>query len=73
MSPDVLWHRCSSVCSRIGQRHRARQVNITQIGPGYYGDLFVCVQRPAHPVSPHSVVRKLAGPAASYMANLSRR
>ena len=61
MIPDVLWHRCSSVCSRIGQRHRARQVDITRIRLEHPGNLFVCVQRPAHPVSPHSIVRRLAG------------
>ena len=61
MSPDVFWHRCSSVCSRIGQRHRAQQVDVTRIGLEEYGNLFVCVQRIAHQVSPHSVVRRLAG------------
>ena len=61
MIRDVFWHWCSSVCSRIGQRHRAQQVDIAQIGPGHYGNLFLCVQRPVHPVSPHSVVHRLAG------------
>ena len=61
MIPDVFWHRCSSVCSRSRQRHRAQQVNVTRIGLEQTRNLFVCVQRPAHPVSPHSVVRRLAG------------
>ena len=61
MSPDVFWHRCSSVCSRIGQRHRVQQVDVTQVGLAQHGKLFVCGQRPAHQVSPHSVVRRLAG------------
>ena len=59
--PDDFWHRCSSVCSRIGQRHRLQQVNVTRIGLAHNGSLFSCVQRPAHQASPHSVVRRLAG------------
>ena len=45
----------------IGQRHRVWLVDIAQIGPGHYENIFVCVQRPTHPVSPYSVVRRLAG------------
>ena len=56
-----FWHRCSSVCSRIGQQHRAQQVDVTQIGPEHKEHSLRCVQRPAHQVSPHSVVRRLAG------------
>ena len=52
--PDDFWHRCSSVCSRIGQRHRVQQVDVTQVGLAQHGNLFVCVQRPAHQVSPPS-------------------
>ena len=58
---DVFWHRCSSVCSGIGQGHRLQQVDVTRIGLEATRNLFVCVQRPAHQVSPHSVVRRLAG------------
>ena len=60
MSPDVFW-QVFHVCSRIGQRHRAQQVDVTQVGLAQHGKLFVCGQRPAHQVSPHSVVRRLAG------------
>ena len=59
--PDDFWHRCSSVCSRIGQRHRAQQVNVTQVGLAQHGKLFVCGQRPAHQVSPPLSTRRLAG------------
>ena len=61
MIPDVFWHRCSSVCSKIGQWHRVQQVDVTRIGLAHNGSLFSCVQRPAHQVSPHSIVRRLAG------------
>ena len=61
MIRDVFWHRCSSVCSRIGQRHRAQQVDVTRIGLEQTGNLFVCVQRPAHQVSPPLSARRLAG------------
>ena len=59
--PDDFWHRCSSVCSRIGQRHRAQQVDITRIGLGQTQNLFVCPERPAHQVSPPLSTRRLAG------------
>ena len=73
MIRDVFWHRCSSVCSRIGQRHRVQQVDVTQIGLGHiglahYGNLFVCVQRPARQVSPPPIARRLAG--ARYQLDL---
>ena len=61
MIPDVCWHRCSSVCSRIGQRHRAQQVNVTRVGLAQNGTLIFCVQRPAHQVSPPLSTRRLAG------------
>ena len=38
-----------------------QQVNITRIGREEHVNLFGCVQRPAHRVSRHSVVRRLAG------------
>ena len=59
--PDDFWHRCSSVCSRIGQRHRLQQVNVTQVGLAQDGKLFVCLERPAHQVSPLLSTRRLAG------------
>ena len=59
--PRCFWHRCSSVCSRIGQRHRAQQVDVTQDRTCTNGNLFVCVQRPAHQVSPPLIARRLAG------------
>ena len=59
--PDDFWHRCSSVCSRIGQRHRLQQVDVTRIGLGQTRNLFVCVQRPTHQVSPPPIARRLAG------------
>ena len=61
MSPDVFWHWCSSVCSRIGQRHRLQQVDITRFRLAQTRNLFVCVQRPAHPASPPLSTRRLAG------------
>jgi hypothetical protein len=61
MIQRCFWHRCSSVCIRIGQSHRAQQVDVNRSGLEEYGNLSVCVQRPAHQVSPHSVVRRLAG------------
>ena len=51
----------SSICSRLGQGHRERQVDITQIGLEETRNPYVCVQRPPHQVSPHSVVCRLAG------------
>ena len=59
--PDDFWHRCSSVCSRIGQRHRLQQVNVTQVGLAPSRNLFVCPEHPTRQVSPHSIVRRLAG------------
>ena len=59
--PDVFWHRCSSLCSRIGQQHHVQQVDVTQVGLEDHGNLFACVQRPAHQVRPHSIGRRLAG------------
>ena len=64
MIQRCVWHRCSSVCSRIEERDRAQQVDVTRIGLAHNGSLFSCVQRPTHQVGPHSVVRRLAG--ASY-------
>ena len=61
MIPDVFWHRCSSVCSRIGQRHRVQQVDVTRIGLAQNRSLFSCVRRPTHQISPHLIVRRLAG------------
>ena len=61
MIRDVFWHRCSHVCSKTGQRHRVQQVDIARNRLARPGNLFVCVQRPAHPVSPHSIGRRLAG------------
>ena len=61
MIPDVFWHRCSSVCSRIGQRHRVQLVDVTQVGLAQDGKLFVCPERPAHQVSPLLSARRLAG------------
>ena len=59
--PDVFWHQCSSVCSRIGQRHRLQQVDIARIGLDPSRSLFVCPEHPTRQVSPHSIVRRLAG------------
>jgi hypothetical protein len=61
MIQHVFWHRCSSVCSRIGQRHRLQQVDVTRIGREESVPLFFCVQRPAHQVSPPPSARRLAG------------
>ena len=61
MIPDVFWHRCSSVCNRIGQQHRAQQVNVTRVGLEQNGTLIFCVQRAAHQVSPPLSARRLAG------------
>jgi hypothetical protein len=61
MIQQCFWHRCSSVCSRIGQRHRLQQVNVTQVGLAQDGKLFVCLERPAHQVSPLLSTRRLAG------------
>ena len=47
--------------NRAAQRHRVQQVDITRIKLEHPGNLFFCVQRPAHPMSPHSAVRRLAG------------
>ena len=62
MTPDDFWHRCSSVCSRIGQPHREQQVNVTQIGLEQTRNLFVCPQLSARQMSPHFIGRRLAGP-----------
>ena len=59
--PDVFWHRCSSVCSRIGQRHRVQQVNVTRTRLEQTQNLFVCPERPAPQVSPPFIARRLAG------------
>ena len=59
--PDDFWHRCSSVCSRIGQRHRVQQVNVTRIRLEQTQNLFVCPERPASQVSPPFIARRLAG------------
>ena len=61
MIHDVFWHRCSRVCSRSGQGHRARQVDITQVGPEQTRNTFVCVQRPAPQVGSLFSARRLAG------------
>ena len=61
MIRDVFWHRCSSVCSKIGQRHRAQQVDVTQVRLAQYDLHCICVQRPAPQVSPPFIARKLAG------------
>ena len=61
MIQHVFWHRCSSLCSRIGQRHRLQQVDVTRIGREESVPLFFCVQRPAHQVSPPPSARRLAG------------
>ena len=64
-TPPLMIQRCffASVfmCSKIGQRRRHQQVDVTRIGLEETRNLFVCVQRPAHQVGPHSVVRRLAG------------
>ena len=44
-----------------GQRHRVRQVDITRIGLAPSRNLFVCPEHPTRQVSPHSIVRRLAG------------
>ena len=49
-------------------KHRARQVDITQVGLEQNRNLCVCVQRPAHQVSPPSIARRLAG--ARYQLDL---
>jgi hypothetical protein len=59
--PDDFWHRCSSVCSRIGQRHRLQQVDITRIGREERATSLRCPERPAHQVSPPLSTRRLAG------------
>ena len=59
--PDDFWHRCPSVCSRIGQRYRLQQVNVTQVGLAPSRNLFVCPEHPTRQVSPHPIVRRLAG------------
>ncbi len=61
MIPDVFWHRCSSVCCRIGQRHRVQQVDITRIGREENATSLRCPERPAHQVSPPLSTRRLAG------------
>ena len=61
MIQRCLWHQTSSACSRIGQRHRAQQVDVTQVGLGQLRNLFFCAQRPAHQVSPRLSTRRLAG------------
>ena len=59
--PDDFWHRCSSVCSRIGQRHRLQQVDITRIGREERATPLRCPERPAHQVSPPLSTCRLAG------------
>ena len=61
MIHDVFWHRCSSVCSGIGQGHRAQQVGITQVGPEQTRNLCICAQRPAPQVRSLFSARRLAG------------
>ena len=63
MIQRCFWHQTctSSVCSRIGQRHRAQQVDVTQVGLAQLRNLCFCVQRPAHQVSPRLSTRRLAG------------
>ena len=53
---------CSSVCNRIGQRHRAQQVNVTQVRLAQYDLHCICVQRPAPQVSPPFIARRLVRP-----------
>ena len=59
--PRCFWHRCFSVCSRIGQRHRVQQVDITRIGRGEKATCLRLPERPAHQVSPPLGTRRLAG------------
>ena len=61
--PDVFWHRCSSVCSRIGQRHRVQQVDITRIGREERATSLRLPERPAHQVNSPLSTRRLAGHA----------
>jgi hypothetical protein len=61
MIQRCFWHRCSSVCSRIGQRHRVQQVDITRIGREERATSLRLPERSAHQVSPPLSTRRLAG------------
>ena len=61
MIQRCFWHQTSSVCSRIGQQHRAQQVDITRIGREERATSLRCPERPAHQVSPPLSTRRLAG------------
>ena len=61
MIHDVFWRGCSSVSSGIRQQHRARRVDIIQVGLGQNRNLCICARRPAPQMRSLCGTRRLVG------------